>query len=169
MTDDVKHRLTRAIENAKANRVGAFSAEDVADDVISTNPTLWEMARDQIAREKLISIITGTFRGPLAQVNSAQLALPGFEDIPKYIRVKRKWVPIQNATAAELQEFYRWYDARLKRLVERTKRDRQILQDIERLTRIVTRYAKKDPEITVKEVLAIREVRAELRQYRQQH
>lgn len=163
MTDDIKRRLNRAIENAKANRQGAFQAESVAQDVISMNPALWETAREQIAREKLIAIITGTLRQPLSKINSAQLNLPGFEDVPEYIRAKGRWIKIQDATAPDLQSFHEWYTKRLQKSIERTKRDRQILQDIERLTRIVVRYSKQDAEITVREVLAKREVRAEMR------
>jgi len=47
--------------------------------------------------------------------------------------------------------------------VDRTKRGKQILADVERLSRVVTRYDRKTPGITVSQVLEIREVRAEFR------
>ena len=164
MTADLKERLDQAVHTVISRRGGSFTGPEIAADLISMFPVLWEEAREVLATEKLIAIATGSLRGPLTQPNSAQLALPGFEDLPKYIRASGKWVDLRDANSQQLTEFAEWYRARVERNQERSKRDKQILADVERLARIVARYDRKTPGITVSLVLEIREVRAELRQ-----
>jgi hypothetical protein len=163
MTDDLKSRLNRAIHKVVGRRKGSFTGADIAADIIQSEPELWQEARDVLATEKLISMANGTLRGPLHEPNSAQLPLAGFEDMPKYIRAGKKWVDIRDANAKQLAEFSEWYRERVERNAERTKRDKRILADVERLSRILSRYDRKTPGITVSQVLEIREVRAEFR------
>ena|SRR5271166_1971427 len=163
MKGELKARLNAAISKAVERRKGSFTGAEIAEDVIHTNPALWQEAREILATEKLIAIATGTMRGPLHQPNSAQLPLAGFEDLPKYIRAGKRWVDLRDANAQELGEFAEWYRVRVERNLERAKRDKHILADVERLARILVRYDRKTPGITVSQVLEIREVRAEFR------
>lgn len=167
MKSDLKDRLKRAIHEAIEGHRGSFTGAEIAT-AIKADHTLWEEAREVLATEKLIDMATGTLRGPLHEPNSAQLPLAGFEDLPKYIRAGRKWVDLRDANAQELGEFAVWYRARVERSLDRSKRDKQILVDVDRLVRVVARYDRKTPGITVSQVLEIREVRAELRIRQQQ-
>jgi len=166
MTQELKSRLHAAIGRAISRQQGSFSGADIAAAVKRLDADLWDEAREVLATEKLIAIATSTMRGPLQQINSSQLALAGFEDIPKYIRAGKRWIEIRDANSQELQEFADWYRTRLDKAAERVKRDRRIVADIERLARIVKRYERQAPGITLGTVLEMREVKQELAQLR---
>jgi hypothetical protein len=159
---DLKARLNEALTETVGRYKGSFTGAEIARDLKITFPVLWEEVREVLATERLVAIATGMMRGPLHQPNSAQLPLAGFEDLPKYIRAGRRWVDIRNATAEELAEFAEWYRERVERNLDRSKRDKQILTDVNRLVRVMKRYDRRTPGITVGEVLEIREARAEL-------
>jgi hypothetical protein len=166
MTADLQERLNVAIHKAVSRHRGAFTGSEIAEAIVKSDPDLWEEAREVLAREKLIAMANGILRGPLHQPNSAQLPLAGFEDIPKYIRVGRKWVEIQDANVEQVKEFTEWYRARVEKNGDRYKRDKTMLSNLERLIRIMARYDKNTPGISVSSVLEIREVRAELKALR---
>ncbi len=163
MTSDLKERIKSAIHKAIEQRRGSFTGADIAADVINTNFDLWCEWREVVATEKLAAVVNGVMRGPLHELNSAQLPLAGFEDLPKYIRVDRKWMDLRDAIAEQLSEFINWYRGKVKRLQERTKRDRRVLAAMLKLVRLMARYEKQTPGISVGQVLEIREVRAETR------
>src|SRR6516162_1335903 len=101
MTSELRDRLRREIHRLTSSRLGPFTSSAIVHEIME-DTILWNGIRDELAADKLASIVNGTMRGPLHQANSAQLGLPGFEDIPKFIRAGRKWVAITDANAAEL-------------------------------------------------------------------
>jgi hypothetical protein len=162
VTKELKDKLNQAIHEAITRQRGAFSGGDIAASVKRADTDLWDEAREVMATEKLIAIADGMMRGPLHQANSAQMALEGFEDIPKYIRAGRKWIEIEDANADQLTEFIDWYAVKSEKSGARAKRDRRILTDMRRLAGVVRRYNKKTPGITLGSVLEIKEAKAEL-------
>jgi len=166
MTKDLKARLNRAIQESIGRQRGAFTGGDVAASLKRADGDLWDEAREVLATDKVIAIANSIIRGPLHQANSSQMELAGSEDIPKYIRAGKRWLEIHDANAAELKEFAEWYRKRLEGAAKKTERDKRILTNVERLIRIVNRYERGTPGITLGTVLDMREVKAELAKFR---
>ena len=160
MKADLKDRLKSAIQKAIDKRQDDFMGTDIAHDVINANPILWGEASGFLAWESLVKIVAGVLRG-FSKTNPGQLFLEGFEDLPRYIRVKGRILDIRDATAEQLKEFTKWYESCPK--MKRALRQLKILDALQRLTRLVIRYDKKTPGISVWRVLEIRETRREAR------
>ena len=162
MTGELKARLCKAVQEAISRQRGAFTGLEVAAALKRRDADLWDEAREVLATEKLVAIANGIMRGPLHQANSAQLAIEGFEDIPKYIRAGRKWLEIVDANADQLTEFIGFWRGRVEKSLARSKRDKRILEDVTRRAGVVRRYDAKTPGISLGAVLDIRAARSEL-------
>ncbi len=167
MKASLKADLEAAFRDVLTRMSNGFTTQEAVDALRVEHSELWQESGDALVTELLRAIASRILRRPDAtEVNPEQLALPGFEHLPRLIRCKGHYVAIEDSTLEQLQDFKGWYDTRLQVLLKRTEKFQQTGKEIARLIRLVERYTDQSPAITVKAVFALRENRKAQREAR---
>jgi hypothetical protein len=109
------------------------------------NANLWEPMQAMLANDRLAELLSRAMkRQERAASDAAQFTLPGFEHLPRRIRVSRSSLPLERVNVGQLLAFADRYEKRASRNVEAN----------EELTRLATMLRDQPPELSVPDALA---------------
>jgi hypothetical protein len=155
---DLYAELEAAFRDVVARLHGQFTTLDAVAELKIQFADLWTRAADELATDYVRAIGTRILRRSDILPEPDQLFLPGFEHLPRLIRCKGKYIAIEDANLDQLQTFKAWYDSRLQVLLKLTEKFGQTGKELDRLIRLVERYAASYPAITVQGVFALRAI-----------
>jgi hypothetical protein len=109
------------------------------------NANLWEPVLELLASDRFDELLTRAFqRRQRAATDEAQFTFPGFEHLPRRIRVSRSSIELERVTVGQLLTFAGRYEKRVKR------NDAMGAE----LTRLAAIIREQPEELTVPEALA---------------
>lgn len=156
MTGALKSELENALRDVITRMDSSFTVKEAVAEVQAQYADLYQRTSNVLATDYLREMASRILRRVDATTRSGQLALPGFEHLPKLIRCGGQYIAIEDANLDQLQAFKSWYDSRLAVLLKRTEKFRQTGKELARLIQLVERFSDSNPAITVRTVMVLR-------------
>jgi hypothetical protein len=146
--------------DARFEKHGRYSAEEILDDIIAADNGGWAAIRDQLARRAALGIISAQMRQEPRTVDDNQLKL--WPELPvSRISYKHSIVASQRASVEEFLWYERWFENWCSGRVRRSEEDSKTLASIQRFGTVLRRYAGKDLTREVAGVVEERKARLE--------